>query len=71
MKAVLSKEPGGPSTLLVEDIAKPELKKGEVLVAVKVAALNFFDCLIIEDKYQFKPPRPFSIAAEMAGAARR
>ena len=67
MKAVLSKEPGGPSTLVIEDIAKPEPKKGEVLVAVKIAALNFFDCLIIEDKYQFKPPRPFSIAAEMAG----
>ncbi|EFL89659.1 NADPH:quinone oxidoreductase family protein [Ahrensia sp. R2A130] len=67
MKAVLSKEPGGPSTLVVEEIAKPEPKKGEVLVKVKIAALNFFDCLIIEDKYQFRPPRPFSIAAEMAG----
>ena len=34
---------------------------------VNIAALNFFDCLIIEDKYQYKPPRPFSIAAEMSG----
>lgn len=67
MKAVLSKEPGGPSTLVIEDIAKPEPKKGEVLVRVKIAALNFFDCLIIEDKYQLRPPRPFSIAAEMSG----
>lgn len=67
MKALLSKEPGPPSTLVVEDIPKPEPKEKEVLVRVNVAALNFFDCLIIEDKYQFKPPRPFSIASEMAG----
>ena len=67
MKALLSKEPGPPSTLAVEEIADPVAKKGEVLVRVTIAALNFFDCLIIEDKYQFKPPRPFSIAAEMSG----
>ncbi|MGI9365436.1 MAG: NADPH:quinone oxidoreductase family protein [Rhizobiaceae bacterium] len=67
MKALLSKQPGPPSTLVVEDIGKPTAGSGEVLVRVNVAALNFFDCLIIEDKYQIKPPRPFSIAAEMSG----
>ena len=67
MKALLSKQPGPPSTLVVEDIEDPKEKKGEVLVRVNIAALNFFDCLIIEDKYQIKPPRPFSIAAEMSG----
>lgn len=67
MKALLSKEPGPPSTLVVEEIDEPVAKSGEVLVRVNIAALNFFDCLIIEDKYQYKPPRPFSIAAEMAG----
>lgn len=67
MKALLSKEPGPPSTLVVEEIDAPVARKGEVLVRVSIAALNFFDCLIIEDKYQYKPPRPFSIAAEMAG----
>ncbi len=67
MKALLSKQPGPPSTLVVEDIDEPVAKKGEVIVKVTIAALNFFDCLIIEDKYQFKPPRPFSIAAEMSG----
>jgi NADPH2:quinone reductase len=36
-------------------------------VKINIAALNFFDSLIIEDKYQFKPPRPFSPAAELAG----
>ncbi len=67
MKALLSKEPGPPSTMVMEDVAKPDPKKGEVLVRVTIAALNFFDCLIIEDKYQIKPPRPFSIGAEMSG----
>ena len=67
MRALLSKKPGPPSTLVVEQIDDPVARAGEVLVRVNIAALNFFDCLIIEDKYQFKPPRPFSIAAEMAG----
>lgn len=67
MKALLSKEAGPPSTMVVEQIEKPTPKPFEVLVKVHIAALNFFDCLIIEDKYQFKPPRPFSIAAEMSG----
>jgi NADPH2:quinone reductase len=67
MRALLSKQPGPPSTLVVEEIEKPVAKKGQVLIKVNVAALNFFDCLIIEDKYQYKPPRPFSIAAELSG----
>ncbi|MEL6503365.1 MAG: NADPH:quinone oxidoreductase family protein [Pseudomonadota bacterium] len=67
MKALLSKEPGPPETLVVDDLPMPAPKRGEVRVKVHVAALNFFDCLIIEDKYQYKPPRPFSIAAELAG----
>ena len=67
MKAILSVEPGPPDTLELREIDRPSPKKGEVLVRVNVAALNFFDTLIIEDKYQLKPPRPFPIAAEMAG----
>ena len=67
MKALLTHEPGPPETLRLEEIDRPEPKRNEVLVRVHVAALNFFDCLIIEDKYQYKPPRPFSIAAEFAG----
>jgi len=67
MKALLSKQPGPPSTLVIETIDDPVAKGKEVLVRVNIAALNFFDCLIIEDKYQYKPPRPFSIAAEMSG----
>jgi NADPH2:quinone reductase len=67
MKAILTHQPGPPSTLVLDDIDRPVAKKGEVLVRVTIAALNFFDCLIIEDKYQFKPPRPFSPGAELSG----
>jgi NADPH2:quinone reductase len=34
---------------------------------VKAVGINFPDTLIIEDRYQFKPARPFSPGAEVAG----
>ena len=40
---------------------------GELLVRVRAAAINFPDVLIIEDKYQLKPPRPFAPGGEIAG----
>jgi len=67
MKAILTHKPGPPSTLVLEDIEKPTPGPGEVLVKVNIAALNFFDSLIIADLYQVRPPRPFSPASEMAG----
>ncbi len=67
MKAVLSKETGGPETLVVDDIADPTPAKGEVLVKIAACAINFPDTLIIRDLYQFKPPRPFSPGGEISG----
>ena len=67
MKAVLSKETGGPETLVVEDIDVPTPGKGEVLIDVAACAINFPDTLIIRDLYQFKPPRPFSPGGEISG----
>ena len=67
MKAVLSKEVGGPETLVVEDIAEPVPGAGEVLIKVAACAINFPDTLIIRDMYQFKPPRPFSPGGEISG----
>ncbi len=67
MRAVLSKAPGGPDTLVVEDILDPTPKAGEVVIEVKAVGINYPDTLIIEDKYQFKPPRPFAPGAEVAG----
>ena len=40
---------------------------GEVVVSVKAASVNFPDVLIIQNKYQVKPPLPFSPGSELAG----
>ncbi len=67
MKALLSKAAGGPETLVLEDVADPVAGAGQILVAVKACSVNYPDVLVIEDKYQFKPPRPFSPGSEVAG----
>ncbi|KRC81625.1 NADPH:quinone oxidoreductase family protein [Sphingomonas sp. Root241] len=67
MKALLSQAPGGPETLSLAELPDPTPSKGQVLVAVKACAINYPDVLIIEDRYQFKPPRPFAPGGEIAG----
>jgi NADPH2:quinone reductase len=67
MKAVLCRSFGGPQTLVLDDVPAPSPGAGEALVRVRLAALNFFDTLIIENKYQLKPPLPFSPGAEFCG----
>jgi NADPH:quinone reductase len=67
MKAVLCTHFGAPDDLEIADIPEPKAGPGEAVVAIKAAALNFFDLLIIAGKYQHKPPFPFSPAAEFAG----
>ncbi len=67
MKACLCKTPGPASDLVVEEIPAPTAGPGEAVVQVKACALNFFDTLIIQGKYQFKPEPPFSPSAEFSG----
>ena len=67
MKAVLCSRFGGPDDLEIKDIPPPLAGPGEAIVAVRAAALNFFDTLLIAGKYQHKPPFPFSPASEFAG----
>ena len=67
MKAVLCKAFGPAETLVLEEVASPVPKKNEVLLDVHAAGVNFPDTLIIEGKYQFKPPFPFSPGGEAAG----
>lgn len=67
MKALLSTAPGGPELLELAEIPPPALEPGRVLVEVKACGINFPDVLIIRDKYQTKPPRPFAPGAEIAG----
>ena len=67
MKGLLSQAPGGPETLTIDELPDPAPGPGELLVRVRAAAINYPDVLIIEDKYQFKPPRPFAPGGEIAG----
>ena len=67
MKAVLSKVVGGPETLVVEDLPDPVAGPGQVVLGVKACGVNYPDVLIIQDMYQFKPPRPFSPGGEVSG----
>lgn len=67
MRALLSVETGGPETLIVRDVDPPLPGPGEVVVDVAAAALNFMDTLIIRDRYQVRPERPFSPSGECAG----
>ena len=67
MKALLSHQAGGPETLRLEDVAEPQPGPGEVKLAVRACGVNFPDLLIIQDLYQYKPPRPFAPGGEVAG----
>jgi NADPH2:quinone reductase len=70
MRAVLCKEFGPPEKLVIEDVPSPEAGKGQVVIDVHAAAVNFPDVLIIQNKYQMKPPLPFSPGGEVAGIVR-
>ncbi|MEI5668788.1 NADPH:quinone oxidoreductase family protein [Bosea sp. CCNWLW174] len=67
MKALLCEALGPAETLVIRDLPEPEPGPGEIAIRVRAAALNFFDTLVIEGRYQVKPPLPFSPSAECAG----
>jgi len=67
VKALLSRAPGGPETLELAELPDPEPGPGQLLVRVRACAINYPDVLIIEDKYQFKPQRPFAPGGEISG----
>nr|WP_244314436.1 NADPH:quinone oxidoreductase family protein [Pannonibacter sp. XCT-53] len=58
---------GPASGLTLETLDEPAPGPGEVKVRVKAFALNFFDTLIIEGRYQIRPELPFSPGAEFSG----
>jgi NADPH:quinone reductase len=70
MKAVVCKQYGPPESLVIEDLPPQKPGAGEVVVSVKAASVNFPDVLIIQNKYQFKPPLPFSPGSELAGVVK-
>jgi NADPH:quinone reductase len=70
MRAVLCKAYGPPESLVIEELPSPQAGPGEVVVSVRAASVNFPDVLIIQNKYQFKPPLPFSPGSELAGVVK-
>jgi NADPH:quinone reductase len=71
MKAILSRTAGLPNTLTLEEVPDPEPHAGQVRIDVRAVGINFPDLLIIQDLYQYKPPRPFSPGNELAGVVDR
>jgi NADPH2:quinone reductase len=70
MKAVVCKTWGLPETLVIENQTDLVAAAGEVVIDVMAAGVNFPDVLIIQNKYQFKPPLPFTPGNELAGIVR-
>src|SRR5271165_7521188 len=70
MKAIVSNAVGGPETLVLTELPDPIPGPDEVTIEVKACGVNFPDVLIIEDRYQFKPPRPFSPGGEISGVVK-
>lgn len=70
MKAVLAKAFGPPEQLVLEELPDRQPAPGEVVIAVKACGVNFFDALIVQGKYQTRPPLPFSPGGEVSGVIR-
>ena len=67
MHAWLCENPTGVDALTWTELPTPAPRAGEVLIAIKAASLNFPDLLMVQNKYQTKPPLPFVPGAEYAG----
>ncbi|MBG9387324.1 NADPH:quinone oxidoreductase family protein [Caenimonas aquaedulcis] len=67
MHAWLCENPVGVDALQWKEMPTPQPKAGQVLIEIKAASLNFPDLLIVQNKYQIKPPLPFVPGSEYAG----
>ena len=67
MRAVVCHQFGPPEDLVIEGAAEPTPGPGEVLIDVKAIPVTFPDCLMLEDKYQYKAPLPYVPGSEVAG----
>ena len=67
MHAWLCENPIGVEALTWKELPTPEPQAGQVRIAIRAASLNFPDILIVQNKYQMKPPLPFVPGSEYAG----
>jgi len=70
MRAVVCAAFGPPESLVIQELPPLEPGPGDVVISVKAASVNFPDVLIIQNKYQVKPPLPFSPGSEVAGVVK-
>lgn len=67
MRAWLVDQSGEPEQMRLDEIAAPEPREGEVRIRARAAAINFFDLLLVQGKYQARPGFPFTPGAEVSG----
>jgi NADPH2:quinone reductase len=67
MQKVVVRELGPPEQVVIEDVDPPTPGPAQVVVDVRAAGLTFADALIVQGKYQIKPPLPFTPGTEVAG----
>jgi NADPH2:quinone reductase len=67
MKAIVCNEFAPVSNLVFEDVDAPVAKKGQVVIDVSAAGVNFPDSLLVQGLYQMKPDLPFIPGSEVAG----
>ncbi|MFX7870554.1 alcohol dehydrogenase catalytic domain-containing protein, partial [Acinetobacter baumannii] len=67
MKAWLCENPVGVEALQWRELPAGALPAGQLRAQIKAASLNFPDLLIVQNKYQMKPPLPFVPGTEFAG----
>jgi NADPH2:quinone reductase len=70
MKALLCTQFGPLDDLSVGDVPVPAVGPGQVLIDVKAASVNYPDALMVQGKYQVRPPLPFAAGGELAGIVR-
>ncbi len=70
MKALMCTHYGPPEEMELKDVPSPSPGKNQVLISVKACGVNFPDVLMIQDKYQFRPPLPFPPGGEIAGTVK-
>ncbi|MFD1142580.1 NADPH:quinone oxidoreductase family protein [Larkinella insperata] len=67
MRALLCRQYGPPEHLTLEETESPKAANGKLVIEVKACGVNFPDTLMIQGRYQVKPPFPFSPGGEVAG----
>src|SRR5262245_12140830 len=70
MQAMVATQWGEPREMQLMELPDPKPGPGQVVIEVRAIGCNFFDVLMVQGKYQVKPPLPFSPGGEIAGVVR-